>query len=118
MSNFDEGYPGHGGFYEPAPISDMPAPAKVEYTPDHLKLAQRHMDDYERLSMQRPYHETYEDDLALENRAYKLAMLNAALASAEAAARQAAVIESLMDFTADLFGGTNILNALDRLSKK
>jgi hypothetical protein len=77
-------------------------PAMVEFVPDYLKLAQRHMDDYERRINADSFRGDILERQAWEDRAYKLAMLNAAYASAEAATRQAAVLESLCEFAGDI----------------
>lgn len=81
----------------------------------HLALAQRHADEYERMIYRAPYAGDLTDiaaQQATEDRSYKLAVLNASLAQAEAQTRQAEVMETLIEFASDLIGRTDLVNAL------
>lgn len=78
--------------------SVTPPPAAPE-TPDtyHLEMAREHMENYTQVSSERYYH---------------LAMMHAAIATAEAQTRQAEVAESMLEFAAELIGKTDIVSAL------
>lgn len=94
VSNFD-GYPGQGGFYEPSLRSAEPEPP----APDHLALARKQIEDYEKRAnldrIVRTELEVMVEQLH-EDRAYKRAMMHAALAQAEASTRQADALEAML----------------------
>ena len=112
MSTF-EGYPGTGGFYDPAPISDE-APTHPEPSETHhLKAARRHMAEFEhRINDDRVRFSDIVDRQVYEDRAYKQAIMHAAIAQAEAATRQAEVAESMLEFVAELIDKTGLVNSL------
>lgn len=83
----------------------------VEAKNHHLALAAKHIEEYdERTKTDRkvdtPVRQLFED------RAYKRAMMHAAYAQADAAARQAAALESLCEFAGELIGSADLVNAL------
>ena len=90
-----------------------PTPSTKSELPEthHLKLARRYTDEYEK-RINTSKHATWDSQRDWEDRAYKLAMMNAALAQAEAATRQAEVAESMLEFAAELVGGTDLVNTL------
>lgn len=71
----------------------------------HLVAARRNIEEYKKCLG------TWgRDESAMVAR--DLAMMHAAYANAEAATRQAEVAESMLEFVADLVGGTDLVNAL------
>lgn len=90
------------------PSHDKPAPTDSQ----HLRAARDWMAAYESRINQENFRGDAHDRQLYEDRAYKQAMMHATYASAEAATRQAEVAESLLDYVADLMGGTNLLDAI------
>jgi hypothetical protein len=101
----------NAAFYDEVAQTKAAKPFEYPAT-NHLALAQRHMEDYERRINADNFRGDMLDRQVWEDRAYKLAMLNANYAQAEAATRQAEVMESLLEFVADFVGNTNITDAL------
>lgn len=83
---------------------DKAEPSDTHY----LRLAREHMATYEAIMS---------DDIVVRDEIeaheqMRVAQAYAALAAAEAATRQAAVMESLLEFAAEFVGGTNLTAAL------
>jgi len=90
-------------------LSSKPEPLDTH----HLKLARRHMAEYEqRINDDRIRFSDIVDRQVYEDRAYKRAMLHAALAAAQAQTRQAEVAESFLEFVAELIDKTDLVNSL------
>jgi hypothetical protein len=112
MSEFD-GYPGHGGFYQPNPNSAKSQAAKPEPAEnEHLKMARAHMEEYTRRINADTRFSDILDRQVYEDRAYHLCMMHAAYAQAEAATRQAEVMESLLEFASEVIARTDLIDGL------
>lgn len=79
----------------------------------HLKLARQQMEEYEhRINNSGLNSHAPSERQFYEDRAYKRAMMHAAYAQAEAATRQAEVMEDFLEFFADVVGRTDLIDAL------
>ncbi len=99
---------------EVAQQSSLTPPATPEpLDTHHLKAARRYMAEYEqRINDDRIRFSDISDRQVYEDRAFKQAMMHAAIATAEAQTRQAEVAESMLEFAAELVGGTDLVNTL------
>lgn len=92
-----------------APLPEKSEPSETH----HLKAARRYMAEYEqRINDDRVRFTDIADRQVYEDRAYKQAMMHAAIAQAEAATRQAEVAESMLEFVAELIDKTDLVNSL------
>lgn len=94
---------------------DIALPPEKPEPPEthHLKMARRCMAEYEhRINDDRIRFSDIVDRQVYEDRAYKRAMLHAALAAAQAQTRQAEVAESFLEFVAELIDKTDLVNSL------
>ena len=99
-------------------VAPQSRPALPPTTPEpldthHLKMARKYMGEYEHsINGDRNRFSDIVDRQVYEDRSYKQAMMHAAIAQAEATTLQAEVAESMLEFVADLVGGTDLVNAL------
>lgn len=93
---------------------DIALPPEKPEPPEthHLKMARKYMDEYaRRIDSERRFSDIV-DRQVYEDRAYKQAIMHAAIAQAEAATRQAEVAESMLEFVAELIDKTGLVNSL------
>lgn len=78
----------------------------------HLALCAKHIQGYEeRINSDKRFSDIV-DRQVFEDREYKRAMMHGVYAQAEAATRQAEVMESLLETVVELIGGTDLIDAL------